>query len=87
MFCCSKCGICCKNIAKIPELKEYDNGHGTCIHLRKDNLCDIYPVRPDICNVEKMFELKYKNYMSRDEYDQLNQEGCMTLRSKMNKAN
>lgn len=81
MFTCTRCGLCCKNINRIPELKEYNNGNGTCVHLREDNLCDIYADRPDICNVEKMFELKYKNYMSKDEYYRLNEEGCKLLRA------
>ena len=62
-------------------MKEYHNGDGVCIHLREDNLCDIYSDRPDICNVKKMFEIKYKKYMSRDEYDRLNEEGCKLLRA------
>lgn len=82
MFRCIKCGLCCRNIDKIPELKEYDQGNGVCIHLTGDNLCDIYDSRPEICNVDITYEKKYKNLISRDEYDRLNEEGCKLLQTK-----
>lgn len=80
MFECSKCGICCRNIDKIPELSEFHNGDGVCIYLNRNNLCSIYENRPDICNVEKMYQLKYKDIMSWDEYEKMNMEGCRILR-------
>jgi Fe-S-cluster containining protein len=79
MFPCTKCGLCCRNIDTIHELKDFDKGNGICIHLTEDNLCNIYDERPDICNVEKMFERKYKRLMSKDEYYRLNLEGCKKL--------
>lgn len=42
MFNCNKCGLCCKNIDKIPELKEFNLGNGVCKHLTNENLCNIY---------------------------------------------
>lgn len=82
MFICNKCGLCCRNIDKIPELEEFHKGDGVCIHLSDDNLCDIYSIRPDICNVEKMFELNYKAMMSKEEYEKMNMEGCRVLQGK-----
>lgn len=79
MFECLKCGICCRNIDKIPELSEFHNGDGVCIYLNRNNLCSIYENRPDICNVEKMYQLKYKDIMSWDEYEKMNMEGCRIL--------
>lgn len=79
MFSCTKCGLCCKNIDLIPELKEYDSGNGVCKYLTKENLCSIYNLRPDVCNVEKMYEIKYKYQFTREEYDCLNTEGCILL--------
>ncbi|SET84519.1 hypothetical protein SAMN04487771_105214 [[Clostridium] aminophilum] len=84
MFPCIKCGVCCKNINKIHELKDYDTGNGTCVHLTEDNLCDIYAERPDLCNVEKMFE-QFKDKMSKDEYYRLNVEMCKKLQEEYNK--
>lgn len=82
MFVCVKCGLCCRNIGDIPELADFHTGDGVCIHLSGDNLCDIYPNRPDICNVEKMFELYYKKKMSKLEYEKMNTEGCNALQCK-----
>lgn len=79
MFSCTKCGLCCKNIDKIPQLSAYDRGDGRCIYLTELNLCKIYAKRPDICNVEKMYDLVYCKLMSRKEYDKINAEGCKTL--------
>ena len=82
MFICTKCGLCCRNIDGIPELDDFHIGNGVCIHLSEDNLCYIYSTRPDICNVEKMFELYYNKIMSKSEYEKLNLKGCKTLQSK-----
>ena len=82
MFVCIKCGLCCRNIGEIPELADFHTGDGVCIHLSEDNLCDIYSTRPDICNVEKMFELQYNEVMSKVDYEKLNLEGCKALQSR-----
>lgn len=79
-FGCDKCGLCCQHIDQIPELKKFDSGNGRCIHLTENNLCDIYNVRPNICNVEKMYQLRYSAYMSKEEYLSLNEEGCKRLK-------
>ena len=79
MFICTMCGLCCRNIDKIPELADFHTGDGVCIHLSDNNLCDIYSIRPDICNVEKMYELNYKAKMSKEEYEKMNMEGCKIL--------
>ena len=86
MFICTRCGICCRNIDKIPELTDFHTGDGVCIHLSDNNLCDIYSTRPDICNVEKMFELHYKKMMSKTGYEKMNLEGCRALQSKKMKG-
>lgn len=82
MFVCTKCGLCCRNIDRIPELADFHTGDGVCIHLSDDNLCNIYLSRPDICNVEKMFQLHYKTLMTKAEYEKMNMEGCRVLQSK-----
>lgn len=82
MFICTKCGLCCRNIDKIPELADFHTGNGICIHLSDDNLCNIYTTRPDICSVEKMYESTYKLIMSKAEYEKMNMEGCRFLQSK-----
>lgn len=79
MFDCKKCGQCCRNIGKTGLLKEFENEKGECIHLTENNLCDIYESRPDICNVEKMFELFFKDKMTYDEYLTENYKACAKL--------
>lgn len=81
IFECTKCDICCRNIDKIPELSKFHTGDGACIYLSDENLCKIYLSRPDICNVEKMYETYYKRIMSKEEYVQLNMEGCRVLQN------
>lgn len=82
IFPCDKCGICCRHLNLIPQLKQLDSGNGRCIHLTAHNLCAIYDNRPDICNVNKMYEMVYCKYMSEDEYLNLNLEGCKELKER-----
>ena len=77
-FHCARCGECCRHIDSIPQLSNFDRGDGVCIHL-KDNLCDIYSSRPDICNVEVMYEKHFKDKYSREEFYRLNTEVCNVL--------
>ena len=65
-------------ISNIPELKGSDNGSGMCIHLN-GNLCDIYDMRPYICNVEHMYNSVYANKMTEDEFIHENLKVCYTL--------
>ena len=53
MFLCDKCGLCCRNIDKVPQLKEFHNGDGICKFLT-NNKCSIYESRPLICNIDKV---------------------------------
>lgn len=81
-FECDRCGICCQHIDSIPQLKEFDSGDGRCIHLLENNLCEIYLDRPDICNVEKMYEKYFKDNISEDEYIRQNMMGCNELKNR-----
>jgi uncharacterized protein len=80
IFPCDKCGLCCKHIDLIPQLKEFDTGNGRCKNLTEDNLCAIYDKRPEICNVSKMYKLVYREYMSQEEYLSLNIEACEKIK-------
>lgn len=81
-FQCDKCGICCRLLKYVPQLAAFDRGDGVCIHL-KDNLCSIYESRPDICNVEKMYDF-FKAQISEEEYCQLMTESCKALKKSYN---
>lgn len=79
-FICIQCGVCCKNIHLIEELKDFDMGNGVCRYLdTENNLCKIYKNRPEICNVEKSFDNYYKNFYTEEEYLALNYKGCQLL--------
>ena len=77
-FSCDRCGLCCRLISKIPQLAAFDRGDGVCIHLR-GTLCDIYEQRPDICNVEKMYDA-FSARMSYREYIEMMEKSCEILK-------
>lgn len=81
MFECSKCGLCCRSIHMVPALSQYDCGNGRCQYLTENNLCGIYENRPDICNVDKMYELHFESIMTKEEYYKKNFEGCKELKA------
>lgn len=84
-FKCDCCGLCCRSLKKVPALANFDRGDGVCIYLQEDNLCSIYDHRPEICNVDLMYERYFSKIYSREVYDQLNTKQCATLKSSKNK--
>lgn len=83
MFPCTSCGICCQNISLIRELKDFDLGNGTCKHYDVVDLkCNIYDTRPNICRVDKMFDIEYNKYFSKKEFYILNANVCNKLQDK-----
>lgn len=80
MFECNKCGLCCRNIDKIPQLRDFHNGNGICIYLH-DNICSIYDNRPDICSVDRMYEMYFKNQYTRAEFYHLNKMVCEQIKN------
>jgi len=80
MFPCTGCGLCCQNISTVKELKSFDLGNGICKYFNTlKNECSIYAERPDICKVEKMFEIKYKKYFTQEEFYIENAKACNAL--------
>ena len=53
---------------------------GACIHLTSDMKCSIYDTRPDICRIDKMYEINSGSIdgieMSRKEFYKLNTMAC-----------
>lgn len=82
-FFCDKCGLCCRHIDKVPQLARFDLGNGTCKYLQ-NNLCSIYEKRPEICNVDLMYEKYFEDILSREDFYQLNYSGCIKLKSENN---
>ena len=77
-FPCNSCGLCCKNIGHIYELKSYDRGDGVCRYLER-NLCSNYEERPLICRIDKMYDHVYHQSFSKEEYYTLNLKACKKL--------
>jgi len=64
-FECEQCGLCCKKV--------------NCMYLTKDNLCSIYETRPLVCDVEKSYKVFFADKMSKEVYNKMNREICITL--------
>ena len=79
-FPCNSCGVCCKQLAHIPELSSFNRGDGTCIHL-SGTTCSIYETRPEICSVDKMYEAVYHKEMSREAFYLANLRVCKQLQT------
>ena len=80
-FPCTRCGECCRHIDHIPQLASFDLGNGVCRYLH-GNLCTIYATRPEICRVDVMYERYFKALYTREEFYQINIQGCQKLKSK-----
>jgi len=80
MFPCSNCGLCCQNIGGIIELQNFDLGNGVCKYFDPiTHDCNIYDSRPEICSVDTMYEVKYKQYFTKEEFYMQNANVCNTL--------
>lgn len=73
-FTCIACGECCRHIHLVPELAHLQNGDGICKHLKNDK-CDIYHNRPDVCNYIKLYK-KVKVDFTPKEYHELSVALC-----------
>lgn len=78
-FTCDRCGLCCRLIGDVPQLKQFDRGDGVCCHLTDENLCDIYKTRPEVCSVERMYS-RFAAQMSEDEYCLMMKKSCEYLK-------
>lgn len=82
-FPCTKCGLCCKNIAGIAELKDFDLGNGVCKYFDcQSNTCKIYATRPKICQIDSMYESHYAKSYSKEIFYSLNANVCNRLQEK-----
>ncbi|MBR1536622.1 MAG: YkgJ family cysteine cluster protein [Treponema sp.] len=81
MFICDKCGVCCRHLERSDLYKSLNRGDGVCKFLdEKTNLCKIYENRPEICNVEKMYEIYFSSKMTKENYYRLNYAACEKLK-------
>lgn len=83
-FPCNRCGACCKSIRLLEETVSFDRGDGVCRHFDDtQNVCAIYEKRPEICNVQLMYEKHYKDQYKWTEFVSINQKACKILLLRM----
>lgn len=81
MFKCDCCGLCCMKVSESPLYCDLDRGDGICKFFNcETRLCNIYENRPVRCNVDKMYELCFKEKMAKYEYYKINYEVCKELK-------
>jgi Fe-S-cluster containining protein len=81
-FPCTQCGLCCRNVHLADETRHLDRGGGVCRHYADDaKLCLIYETRPDICRVDRQFQLNYHQSYSWDRFVDLNLQACRQLQN------
>ena len=81
MYECDCCGLCCMNVGDSPLYYDLDRGDGICLFFDcKSHLCSIYDERPDRCNIDKTYELYFRNIMSKEQYYQFNYDACKKLK-------
>ena len=78
-FLCTGCGACCVWAGRLKQMPQNPQT-GACIHLQADMKCEIYDTRPDICRIDKMYEINSGSIgdvsMTRKEYYKLNTLAC-----------
>ncbi|WP_454565848.1 YkgJ family cysteine cluster protein [Pseudomonas sp. AIG] len=79
-FPCTQCGLCCQKVGMAEQTRALDRGDGTCRHYNATNKgCGIYNERPDICRVDRQYQLHYRQAYSWDRFVALNVEVCEAL--------
>src|SRR5690606_1078345 len=79
-FPCSQCGECCRRVHLLAETSSLDRGDGTCRHFDDDlKHCRIYQRRPDICRVDRQYELHYRSVTTWESFVEMNQAACKAL--------
>lgn len=62
---------------------DLNRGDGICRYFDTESkFCTIYENRPDKCNVERMYELVFKNSMSKEQYYKMNYAACNELKNR-----
>lgn len=83
-FLCTKCGLCCKNLDKVPQLDGYHEGDGICFHYDDNVGCTIYADRPDVCRVDDGYEKFFSAVISRQDYYSKNAQACNQMQQDKN---
>ncbi|AGX87493.1 oxidoreductase-like protein [Candidatus Symbiobacter mobilis CR] len=81
-FPCTRCGLCCQNVHLSDETHFLDRGDGICKYYDVTYKgCSIYYERPDICRVDRMYELHFSHIYSWNEFVAINQQICVHLKA------
>jgi Fe-S-cluster containining protein len=82
-FNCDSCGKCCQFVGYVedwgPKLRKSETDM-SCKHLAEDNTCKIYHTRPDVCDIEKLYEQIHSKNMTWEHYKNLNYAACEYLK-------
>lgn len=78
-FSCVRCGLCCRSLKGVGQLRDFDNGNGVCVNIRQDNTCRIYAARPLWCNVADAYDKIFSGSMSEEEFIAANLKACIEL--------
>ena len=80
IFPCSQCGLCCQFVNLAAETRFLDRGDGICRHYDVGSRgCGIYAERPDICRVDRQYELHYAQQYTWEEFVTMNLQACEIL--------
>ena len=83
-FPCVQCGLCCQIVHLAAETRFLDRGDGTCRNFDVETKgCRIYAERPDICRVDRQYELRYFRQYSWDDFVSLNLKACRQIAERM----
>ena len=83
-FPCTQCGLCCKNIDKVPQLDGYHAGDGICFHYNENVGCTIYANRPDVCRVDEGYQKFFSLLMTKQDYYIKNAQICNQMQTASN---
>lgn len=75
-FPCSKCGACCRRASQLPGFPLPTDENGACVYLTAENECEIYPVRPDVCNIEAIYWQVWAGKWTKGQYWRENAKVC-----------
>lgn len=64
------------------ETRLLDRGDGICRNFDVDrNICSIYEERPDICRIDRQYQLHYRNEYTWDDFVAINLQSCRLIES------
>lgn len=73
---------CCKRVNLLSETAMMDRGDGVCRYLDEvSGNCLVYESRPDICRVDRQYEMHFQRKMTWDVFVQVNEAACRKLQS------